>query len=219
MAPDWAEALAPVDDRVAAMGRFLGRRSRPDGPTCRPATRVPRVPPPVGRGPGTDRRPGPVPHARSPDRPLLRRRRARAADPAEPREHLPGARDRRRRHPAAARRPDRLDRAGRDAAQPRADRAARPAAPHRGKGWEHVTACAISAVVRRAQAGADRRDPLGPGRETLKPHLDPIPWVESAHPSPLSASRGFFGSRPFSRVNQLLAERGGDPVDWSLPME
>ena len=48
-------------------------------------------------------------------------------------------------------------------------------------------------------------------------HLGPIPSVESPHPSPLSASRGFFGSRPFSRVNQLLVERGGQPIDWALP--
>jgi uracil-DNA glycosylase len=41
--------------------------------------------------------------------------------------------------------------------------------------------------------------------------------VASAHPSPLSASRGFFGSRPFSRVNELLVAQGADPVDWSLP--
>jgi len=41
--------------------------------------------------------------------------------------------------------------------------------------------------------------------------------VESAHPSPMSADRGFFGSRPFSRVNALLEEIGGDPVDWKLP--
>ena len=93
-------------------------------------------------------------------------------------------------------------------------------ASHRGKGWEHVTACAISAVVRRAQAGAPIAAILwGRDAGTLKPHLDPIPWVESAHPSPLSASRGFFGSRPFSRVNALLVERGGQPVDWSLPVD
>ena len=47
--------------------------------------------------------------------------------------------------------------------------------------------------------------------------LGPIPWVESVHPSPLSASRGFFGSRPFSKVNSLLERQGGSPVDWTLP--
>ena len=52
-------------------------------------------------------------------------------------------------------------------------------------------------------------------RDGLKALLGSIPYVESAHPSPLSASRGFFGSRPFSRVNALLAEQGGTPVDWT----
>ena len=41
--------------------------------------------------------------------------------------------------------------------------------------------------------------------------------IESPHPSPLSASRGFFGSRPFSRANELLAQLGADPIDWRLP--
>ena len=49
--------------------------------------------------------------------------------------------------------------------------------------------------------------------------LGAVPWVESPHPSPLSASRGFFGSRPFSRVNRLLLDQGGAAVDWALPME
>jgi uracil-DNA glycosylase len=95
----------------------------------------------------------------------------------------------------------------------------RPGQPasHRGQGWEHITACAISALVRRAEAGSPVAAILwGRDAQTLKPHLGPIPYVESAHPSPLSAARGFFGSRPFSRVNALLTERGGSPVDWSL---
>ena len=41
--------------------------------------------------------------------------------------------------------------------------------------------------------------------------------IESVHPSPLSASRGFFGSRPFSRANELLAQMGAEPIDWQLP--
>jgi len=53
--------------------------------------------------------------------------------------------------------------------------------------------------------------------EGLKPMLGGVPWVESVHPSPLSAHRGFLGSRPFSRVNQLLADQGGRPVQWMLP--
>lgn len=86
---------------------------------------------------------------------------------------------------------------------------------HRGKGWEPVTERAISVL-------ASRGGPLaailwGRDAQTLKGALGPIPWVESPHPSPLSAHRGFFGSRPFSRVNQLLEEQGGMPVDWALP--
>jgi len=93
----------------------------------------------------------------------------------------------------------------------------RPGAPasHRGRGWEHVTDRAIAALV-------ERGGPLvailwGRDAQTLKPALGSVPTVESVHPSPLSASRGFFGSRPFSRVNELLAAQGGTPVDWRLP--
>ena len=57
----------------------------------------------------------------------------------------------------------------------------------------------------------------GRDAQSLKPMLGEVPSIESVHPSPLSASRGFFGSRPYSRVNQLLAAQGADPVDWSLP--
>jgi uracil-DNA glycosylase len=89
------------------------------------------------------------------------------------------------------------------------------AASHRGRGWEEVTDCAIAALVRRGGAAAAIL--WGRDAQSLKPALGPIPWVESAHPSPLSAARGFFGSRPFSRVNQLLTDQGADPVDWSLP--
>ena len=90
-------------------------------------------------------------------------------------------------------------------------------ASHRGKGWEAVTECAIRALVAREQ-------PLvavlwGRDASTLKPMLDGAECVaiESPHPSPLSASRGFFGSRPFSRANELLEKMGAAPVDWRLP--
>ncbi|MEI2714328.1 MAG: uracil-DNA glycosylase [Nocardioides sp.] len=86
---------------------------------------------------------------------------------------------------------------------------------HRGQGWEDVTACAIAALA--ARGGPCAAILWGRDAQSLKPMLGPIPWVESAHPSPLSASRGFFGSRPFSRVNRLLVEQGGQPVDWTLP--
>ncbi|MCX6400872.1 MAG: uracil-DNA glycosylase [Propionibacteriales bacterium] len=89
---------------------------------------------------------------------------------------------------------------------------------HRRRGWEDVTTCAIEALARRAEAGAPLVAILwGDPARALAPHLGPIPTIESAHPSPLSAHKGFFGSRPFTRANQLLAEQGGMPVNWSLP--
>lgn len=89
-------------------------------------------------------------------------------------------------------------------------------ASHRGKGWEAVTECAINALVARGT-------PLvailwGRDAQTLKPMLgDSVGVIECVHPSPLSASRGFFGSRPFSRSNALLTEMGAEPIDWRLP--
>jgi uracil-DNA glycosylase len=92
-----------------------------------------------------------------------------------------------------------------------------PGAPasHRGRGWERVTERAIAVLAERG--GPCAAILWGRDAQGLKPMLGDIPWVESAHPSPLSASRGFFGSRPFSRVNDLLLKQGGDPVDWRLP--
>jgi uracil-DNA glycosylase len=93
----------------------------------------------------------------------------------------------------------------------------RPGAPasHRGRGWEPVTERAIEALVSRG--GPMAAILWGRDAQSLKPLLGGVPWVESVHPSPLSASRGFFGSRPFSRVNGLLEAQGGAPVDWRLP--
>ena len=87
---------------------------------------------------------------------------------------------------------------------------------HRGQGWEQVTGQAIRALAGRTAA------PLvailwGRDARTLVPLLDRVPCVESAHPSPYSAASGFFGSRPFSRASQLLAQHGAEPVDWKLP--
>ncbi len=86
---------------------------------------------------------------------------------------------------------------------------------HRGKGWEAVTEQAIKAL-------AARDTPLvailwGRDARNLAPLLQGVPLVESAHPSPMSADHGFFGSRPFSRANQLLTERGTEEIDWKLP--
>ena len=90
----------------------------------------------------------------------------------------------------------------------------RPAS-HRGKGWEEVTEEAIRGL-------AARDTPLvailwGRDARNLRPLLGGVPCIESAHPSPMSARGGFFGSRPFSRANQLLIEQGAEPVDWKLP--
>lgn len=221
MAPDWAEALAPVDDRVAALGGFLreeiaaGRSYLPAGDHIFRAFRRPLADVRVlivGQDPYPT--PGhPIGLCFAVDR---------GVQPI----------------PASLR--NIYQELGIDVGvtpPPHGDLTAwteqgvmllnrvltvepgRPAS-HRGKGWEHVTACAIAALVRRADAGAPIAAILwGNDAQSLKPHLGRIPYVESAHPSPLAAYRGFFGSRPFSRVNQLLVERGGEPVDWSLPTE
>lgn len=93
----------------------------------------------------------------------------------------------------------------------------RPHAPasHRDEGWERVTDHITDALVRRGR-------PLvailwGRQAQSVQPRLDGTPAITSPHPSPLSAHRGFFGSRPFSRANQLLVEQGAEPVDWQLP--
>ena len=96
----------------------------------------------------------------------------------------------------------------------------RPGTPgsHRGKGWEEVTACAIEALARRG-------GPLvailwGRDAQQLQPMLEAsgtVACLASAHPSPMSADRGFFGSRPFSRANDVLESAGLEPVEWALP--
>lgn len=95
----------------------------------------------------------------------------------------------------------------------------RPHAPasHRGEGWEEVTDRVIEALV-------ERGGPLvailwGRQARALEPRLRAggVPCLTAPHPSPLSADRGFFGSRPFSRSNELLVEQGAAPIDWRLP--
>lgn len=91
------------------------------------------------------------------------------------------------------------------------------AGSHRGKGWEAVTECAIRALARAADAGQPLVAILwGRDARNLAPMLRPIPTIESAHPSPLAARSGFFGSRPFSRADELLVRQGAEPIDWSL---
>jgi uracil-DNA glycosylase len=91
----------------------------------------------------------------------------------------------------------------------------RKPASHRGKGWEEITEQAIRALAARGTPlaailwGRDARN--------LRPLLGGVPCLESAHPSPMSADRGFFGSRPFGKANRLLEEQGAAPIDWKLP--
>jgi uracil-DNA glycosylase len=86
---------------------------------------------------------------------------------------------------------------------------------HRGLGWEEVTEQAIRALA--ARGGPLVAILWGRDARNLAPLLDGVPLIESAHPSPNSADRGFFGSRPFSRASRLLEDQGADPVDWKLP--
>ena len=92
----------------------------------------------------------------------------------------------------------------------------RPGQPgsHRGKGWEQVTACAIDALV--ARGGPLVALLWGRDAQNLGPRLGDVPQIASAHPSPLSAHAGFFGSRPFSKVNAALEAQGAPGVDWRL---
>jgi uracil-DNA glycosylase len=216
MAPDWAAALAPVDERIARMGQFLRDELAqrhpylPAGPHIfrafqRPLEEVCVLV--VGQDPYPT--PGHAiglsfavdPHVRPLPRSLANIYQELRTDLGlEPPEHG-----------------DLTAWSDRGVMLLNRVLTVRPGAPasHRGRGWEEITECAIDALARRG-------GPLvavlwGRDAHTLKPRLGSVPWVESAHPSPLSASRGFFGSRPFSRVNRMLAEQGGHPVDWSLP--
>ncbi|HEY7595189.1 MAG TPA: uracil-DNA glycosylase [Actinophytocola sp.] len=86
---------------------------------------------------------------------------------------------------------------------------------HQGKGWEEVTEQAIRALA--ARGGPLVAILWGRNARNLRPLLGTVPCIESAHPSPLSARSGFFGSKPFSRANQLLEQQGAQPIDWKLP--
>jgi len=216
MAPDWAEALAPVDERIAAMGGFLraelaaGRQYLPAGNDVfrafrRPLSDVrvlivgqdpyPTPGHPIGLSFAVARDVRPLPGSL---RNIYQELSVDLGIPPVPHGDLTGWADQ------GVMLLNRV-------------LTVRPgeAASHRGRGWEEVTDCAISALVRRG--GAAVAILWGRDAQSLKPTLAHVPWVESAHPSPLSASRGFFGSRPFSRVNDLLERQGAAPVDWALP--
>jgi uracil-DNA glycosylase len=216
VAADWAQALAPVDADIAAMGEFLraelqaGRTYLPHGDHIlrafsRPLSDVRVLV--VGQDPyPTPGHPVGLSFSVAPDvRPVPRSLanifREMQTDLGLP---LPGSGD----------------------LSPWADQGVMllnrvltvspgVAGSHRGRGWEKVTERAITVL-------AERGGPLaailwGRDAQSLKPLLGNVPWVESVHPSPLSASRGFFGSRPFTRVNLLLEQQGGAAVDWRLP--
>lgn len=218
MAPDWADALAPVEGTIAAMGRFLrdelaaGRPYLPAGDRIlrafqRPLADVrvlivgqdpyPTPGHPIGLSFAVDSHVRPVPRS-------LRNIYAELRTDVGV---VPPAHG------------DLTAWADRGVMLLNRVLTVRPGEPasHRGRGWELVTECAIAALSRRG--GPCVAILWGRDAQSLKPMLAPVPWVESAHPSPLSASRGFFGSRPFSRVNRLLVEQGGEPLDWSLPVE
>ncbi len=216
VAPDWAEALAPVEPRIRAMGDFLraevaaGRPYLPAGPAvlrafARPLADVRVLV--VGQDPYPT--PGHAmglsfsvqPDVRPVPRSLANIFTELVADVGCP---PPTTGD----------------------LSPWADRGVmllnrvltvRPGAPasHRGKGWEAVTDAAIAALV--ARGGPLVAVLWGRDAQALAPARGAVPTVTSAHPSPLSARTGFFGSRPFSRVDELLAAQGAGPVDWTLP--
>lgn len=215
VAADWAEALAPVDEQIARMGRFLraelaaGRGYLPAGAHVlrafqRPLSEVkvlvvgqdpyPTPGHPVGLSFSVAREVRPLPPS------LVNIYRELADDVGvTPPEHGDLS-------------------AWADAGVLLLNRSLtvtpRLANSHRGKGWEPVTDQAIRALA--ARDGPLAAILWGSNAQSLKGSLGAIPWVASVHPSPLSAYRGFFGSKPFSRVNRLLVEQGGEPVDWSL---
>ena len=218
VAPDWAEALAPVDERIAAMGRFLrdelaaGRPYLPDGDRIFAAFQRPLADVRVlivGQDPyPTPGHPIGLCFAVAPDVWPL---------PPSLRNIYVELRDELGEIPP--RHGDLTAWADRGVMLLNRSLTVRPhaAGSHSGKGWEEVTECAITALA--ARGGPMAAILWGRHAQTLEPLLAPIPCVESAHPSPLSARKGFFGSRPFSRVNRLLTEQGGEPLDWSLPVE
>ena len=88
------------------------------------------------------------------------------------------------------------------------------AGSHRGRGWEEFTAQALRYLCSHNDTFVAIL--WGQDAQTLIPEMAGHPVITSPHPSPLSAHRGFFGSRPFSRANQFLASAGSTPIDWTL---
>jgi uracil-DNA glycosylase len=215
VAPDWAEALAPVDARIAAMGEFLrsevraGRSYLPHGDQVfrafsRPLADVRVLL--VGQDPyPTPGHPVGLSFSVAPDvrpvpRSLVNIYQELSTDVGCP-------------HPANGDLTPWFEQ-GVMLLNRVLTVAPGASASHRGRGWEAVTEQAIDALAHRG--GPLAAVLWGRDAQNLKPMLGDVPWVESVHPSPLSASRGFFGSRPFSRVNTLLEKQGGTLIDWRL---
>ena len=219
VAPDWAEALAPVDEQIAAMGRFLrdedvaGRGYQPAADRVfrafqRPLADVrvlvvgqdpyPNPSHPIGLSFAVERHVWPLPPS------LLNIY-------VELRDDL-GI--------VPPRHGDLSAWADQGVMLLNRTLTVRPgdSNSHQGKGWEPITERAIAALAALAERGGPCAAVLwGRHAQKLKPLLGEVPCVESVHPSPLSARRGFFGSKPFSTVNRLLEEQGAEPVDWTLP--
>jgi uracil-DNA glycosylase len=215
MAPDWAEALEPVAEQVAEMGQFLraevaaGRSYLPAGEHVLRAFAEPMAEVKVlitGQDPyPTPGHPVGLSFSVAPDVRPLPRSLVNIFTELESDLGIP---------PASSGDLTPWSRQGVLLLNRVLTVAPGASASHRRKGWEAVTEQAIRALVAR-----DR--PLvailwGRDAQSLRPMLGDVPAIESVHPSPLSASRGFFGSRPFSRANELLVAQGAEPVDWSL---
>jgi uracil-DNA glycosylase len=216
VAPDWTEALRPVEGRIGELGAFLraeiaaGRGYLPAGDKILRAFRQPMADVRVlivGQDPyPTPGHPVGLSFSVAPDvRPLpgslVNIFREYVADLGHPK---PATGD----------------------LSPWADRGVmllnrvltvQPGKPgsHRGKGWEQVTEQAIRSLA--ARGGPLVAILWGSDARNLVPLLGTTPTIQSAHPSPLSADRGFFGSRPFSRADALLQQQGTQPLDWKLP--
>jgi len=216
MAPDWAEALAPVEQQIATMGQFLrdelagGRSYLPAGEQVLRAFAQPLAEVRVlivGQDPyPTPGHPVGLSFSVAPEvRPLPRSLMNIYAELVED----TGV--------ALPRDGDLTPWSERGVLLLNRCLTVSPGKPasHRGKGWEKVTDRAIEALVHRG--GPLAAILWGRDAQSLRPALGDVPCIESAHPSPLSAHRGFFGSKPFSRANAMLADLGGTPVDWSLP--
>ncbi|KAA9152969.1 uracil-DNA glycosylase [Amycolatopsis acidicola] len=212
----WAEALAPVADRITAMGEFLraeiaaGRRYLPSGDNVLRAFKQPFADVRVlivGQDPyPTPGHPIGLCFAVAPDvRPLPKSLQNIYREYCDDLGHpMPSNGDL---TPWTEQGVLLLNRS----------LTVRPGSPnsHKGKGWEEVTEQAIRALA--ARGGPLVAILWGSNARSLKPLLGGLPSIESVHPSPMSAHNGFFGSRPFTRANQLLATQGCPPIDWKLP--